>query len=125
MPRQPKAPLDLDLDETTEYRVRVISHHRGTHTVFEGLTRFRIEDLPRYRGDHGPRKLLATHAAPGMEWVAPADYQPGASTLDNGLYVCVLLDRHVEPDTDRWRAQMEMSLDVLCVQEGLSGVTFS
>lgn len=120
-----RPPLRLDLDETTEYPVRLVSHHRGTRTVFEGLTRFRLTDMPRFRGDQGPRKMIAPVVAPTMEWVAPSDYQTGASTLDNGIYVCVLLDRHEELDLGRVREQCEMTLDVLCVQEGLSGVTFS
>lgn len=124
MPQQ-RPTLALDLDEDTDYPVRVISHHRGTHTVFEGVTRFRISDMPRYRGDRGPRKLLATHAAPGMEWVAPDDYAPGGAVIDNGLYVCYLLDRYEPVDPEQDRARLEMALDVFCVQNNLSGVTFS
>lgn len=36
-----------------------------------------------------------------------------------------LLDRYEDPDLGQRQTQMEMSLDVFCVQEGLSGVTFS
>ena len=121
----PKPRLELDLDEITEYPVRLVSHHRGTHTVFEGLTRFRLKEMPRYRGDRGPRTMITPLVAPSMEWVAPADYQSGSSTIDNGLYVCFLLDRYEELDLSQVQAQCEMALDVLCVQEGLTGVTFS
>jgi hypothetical protein len=121
----PQQSLDLDLDEQSDYRVRVISHHRGTHTVFEGVTQFRITDMPRYRGDRGPRKMLATLAAPGLEWIAPDDYQSGGAVIDNGLYVCYLLDRWETISDEQARASLEMALDVFCVQNNLTGVTFS
>jgi len=124
---------DIDLNSDVDYRVRIIraadDHNPNGITYFEGLTRFRLRPLPRFRGIPGPRYEITpvAHDLGGAQY--PTDYRNGADMIAGpGDMLCILLDRYRDPmrpygagGPDAGEA-IEMALDVFCTQEGLNGI---
>jgi hypothetical protein len=101
MARQRQRHTDIDLDETTEYQVRIMraadDDHPAGILLYEGPTRFRLTALPRVRSILGPRYEVTPLAYDRDQgWQFPTDYLAGAEMIvgpDDIL--CIFLDvRH-------------------------------
>lgn len=124
----------IDLDEVNEYRVRILrladdAHPAGV-VLFEGMTRFTLRPMPRFRGIPGPRyEITPTALDPGRGWQHPTNYRSGAVMIDDGYFACLFLDRDdplypYGPDGPTQREALEMALDTFCVREGIDGITW-
>jgi hypothetical protein len=135
MPTKESAPLDLE--EGVEYRVRLYRHAEpAPEVVYEGPTTFTISPLPRVRG-YGDRYSIKPSCHPTLDATGAVgetrqcpDYRPGAHSIEYGeRYTMCLLDRYdpsqpYGPTAPTLAEALEMSLDVFCSQEGLSGIEF-
>lgn len=134
-PRRP-AHSDIDLDETTEYQVRILRAADDANpagiVLYEGPTRFRLTPLARTRSIPGPRYEITPLAYDrGQGWQFPTDYRAGADMiagLDDVL--CIFLDRYTDPNQPYGphgptaREALEMSIDSFLMQNGLNGITW-
>ena len=134
MPKRRPLYPDIDLNETTEYRIRILraadNKNPAGIVLFEGLTRFRLEPLPRVRSIPGPRYEVTPLAYDRDQgWQFPTDYHNGGEMIhDSRDIICIFLDRYRDPskpygpDGPTAREALEMSVDTFLLQNGLNGI---